>query len=174
MRKIAFMVLLFSIGTYSQSEKAIDVFDAARYGTVEQVKELELKKPDTINAISPMGFTPLILACYKGNKAVAAYLIPRVKDVDYTSSNGTALAATVVKGNFDLARLLLENKANPNLADSGGMTPLIYAIQFKNKEMVELLLKYNANKKLADGAGKMPFEYAVFTKNQEIINLFKN
>lgn len=159
--------------THAQ-EKAKDVFDTARYGTVEEMKILESKKADTINAVSKMQFTPLILACYKENIAVATYLIGKVKDINYNSPNGTALAAAVVKGNISLARMLLENKANPNLSDTGGMTPLIYAIQFKNKELVELLLKYKANKTLADGSGKMPFEYAVFTKNQEIINLFKH
>jgi len=173
MKRILFFVLLISAISYSQ-EKPKDVFDTARYGTVEEMKLLVLKNADTINAINPMQFTPLILACYKGNIAVATYLIGNVKDVNYNSSDGTALAAAVVKGHIDLVKMLLEKKADPNLADAGGMTPLIYAIQFKNKELVELLLKYNANKTLADGSGKMPFEYAVFTKNQEIINLFKH
>lgn len=54
------------------------------------------------------------------------------------------------------------------------MTPLLYAIQFKNKELIELLLRYKADKTQKDKQGKAPFEYAVDTRNQEIINLFKN
>jgi len=174
MKKISFLILFISMFSYAQENKAKDVFDIARYGTVEEMKALEIKKADTINAINQMKFTPLILACYKGNTDVASYLTRRVKDVNYNSSSGTALAATVVKGNVVLAKLLLENKADPNLADAGGMTPLLYAIQFKNVELIKLLLSYKADKKLADNSGKMPFEYAVFTKNQEIINLLKN
>jgi len=158
----------------AQENKHKDVFDVSRYGTVEEMKALEAKNSDTINSLNKMEFTPLILACYKGNTEVATYLIKRVKNVNYNSSSGTALAASVVKGNLVLSKLLLENKANPNLADAGGMTPLLYAIQFKNLELIKLLLNYKADKKLADGTGKMPFEYAVFTKNQEIINLLKN
>jgi ankyrin repeat protein len=60
------------------------------------------------------------------------------------------------------------------VANSSGVTPLIYAVQSQNKEMVELLLKNKANKTLSDKQGKTVFEYALFTKNQDIINLLKN
>lgn len=166
--------MLISVLSNAQVKESKDVFDVARYGSVEDMKLLVSKKEDTINAINPAGFSTLILACYKGNIPVAEYLIKKVKDVNFNSSSGTALAATAVKGNVDLAKMLLENKANPNIADATGMTPLLYAIQFKNKEFVELLLHFKADKTLADKSGKSPFEYAVFTKNQEIINLFKN
>ena len=173
--KITYFIFLISVVSYAQEKvKNKDIFDTARFGTIDEMKILTKKNADTINLVNNMGFTPLILACYKGNTEVAIYLIEKVKDINYTSSNGTALAATVVKGNNRLAKILLENRANPNLADATGLTPLIYAIQFKNKELVELLLKYKADKKLADTSGKMPFEYAVFTKDQEIINLIKN
>lgn len=174
MKRILLFFLLVSAFTNAQNKENKDVFNVARFGTVEEMKLLEAKKQDTINAVNPGGFTPLILACYKGNNAVAAYLIPKVKNINFNTANGSALAATCMKGNVVLTRLLLENKANPNLADVSGITPLLYAIQFKNKELVELLLKFKADKKQADNSGKSPFEYAVFTKNEEIINLFKN
>lgn len=173
--KIAYLVFFISIMSFGQEKtKGKDVFDVARSGTVDEMKALIQKKTDTINATNTMGFTPLILACYRGNTDVAVYLVDKVKDLNYSSSSGTALSAAVVKGNLFLANILLENKANPDIADQNGLTPLIYAIQFKNKELVALLLKFKANKKLPDATGKMPFEYAVFTKDQEIINLIKN
>lgn len=174
MKRIILFFLLVSVFSNAQEKENKDVFNVARFGTVEEMKLLESKNQDTINATNPAGFTPLILACYKGNTAVATYLIPKVKNINFNTSSGSALAAASVKGNVALAKLLLENKANPNLADGSGMTPLLYAIQFNNKELVELLIKFKADKKLADNSGKSPFEYAIFTKNQEIINLFKN
>ena len=167
------LVMLLSLFCTAQ-EKPKDVFDTARSGTVAQMKQLMQKDKDTINAINQHGFTPLILACYRGNKEVAEYLVKYVKDIDYNSSSGTALAAVAVKGDNGLAKLLLENKANPNIPDPTGITPLIYAIQFENKELIELLLKYKADRTKADKAGKTPYDYAVFTNNQEIINLLKN
>lgn len=174
MKKILLFFIFFTSLLNGQVKEAKDVFNVARSGSVEEMKALEIMNKDTINVINSTGFTPLILACYRGNIPVAIYLIKKVKNINYNSSSGTALAATSVKGNLELAKLLLENKADPNIADASGMTPLLYAIQFKNKELVDLLIKYKADKKMADSSGKSPFEYAVFTKNEEIINLFKN
>jgi len=176
MRTTYIILYLFSIFSYSQTKdiNQKDIFDIARFGTIQEIELLMGKNSDTINSINENGFTPLILACYKRNRNVAIYLIERVNNINYNSLSGTALAATVIKGNYELAKILLENNANPNLADENGITPLIYAIQFKNKELVELLLKFKAQKNIADAAGKKPFEYAVFTNNQDIINLIKN
>lgn len=173
MKKIL-LLLVFITGICNAQVKPKDVFDTARSGTVDQMKMLFNKNKDTINSISPMGFSPLILACYRGNTAVAEFLISNVKDINYNSSSGTALAAVSVKGNIPLAKLLLEHKADPNIADPIGMTPLMYAVQFENKELIRLLLKYTANTKQANDEGKTSLDYAAFTNNQEIINLLKN
>jgi ankyrin repeat protein len=166
---IAFMSLFFC----QAQQKQKDVFDTARGGTVEEMKALEAQNKDIINELNPAGFTPLILACYRGNNEVAAYLAPKVKDINYNSSNGTALAAAAVKGNAGMAKILLDNKANPNIADPSGLTPIMYATQFENKELIQLLIKYKADLTKKDSEGRTPYDYAVFTKNPEIINLLK-
>lgn len=172
MKKIfSFLVLLSALSNAQVKSK--DVFDVARSGTVEEMKILVQKNKDTVNLLNQSGFSPLILACYRGNTPVAEYLIKHVKDVNYNSPSGSALAAAAVKGDTGLVKMLLENKANPDLADGMGMTPLLYASQFENKEIIMLLLKYKANKKLANNEGKTAMDYAVFNKNQEIINLLK-
>ena len=140
------LTLLLAQQNIGQESKTKDVFDIARSGTVEELMNLEKNNYDILNQVSPMGFNPLILACYKGNNDVATYLIKKVKDINYKSSNGTALAAATVKGNLLLVKKLLESAANPNIPDSNGVTPLIYAIQFKNIEMIKLLLAFNADK----------------------------
>lgn len=173
MKKITLILLLITAFCHAQQKAEKDVFDTARYGTLADMQKLHAADKDIINAISPMGFTPLILACYRGNNEVAEYLAINVKNINQTSDNGTALAAVAVKGNTALAKILLENKADPNIADTMGITPLIYAIQFENKELVELLLKYKASKTVKDKEGKTPMDYAIFTNNNDIINLLK-
>jgi ankyrin repeat protein len=158
----------------SAQEKAKSIFDIARSGTVPEVQELMKQNPDVINQVNENGFSPLILACYRGNTPVAEFLITHVKNMNYASGEGTALTASVFKGDKNLTQKLLENRADPNVANSSGVTPLIYAVQSQNKEMVVLLLKNKANKALADKQGKTVFEYALFSKNQDIINLLKN
>lgn len=172
MKKLFTLLVLLSAICNAQV-KSKDVFDVARSGTVDEMAALMQLKKDTINAVNQSGFSPLILAVYRGNTPVAEYLTKNVKNINYNSPNGTALAAAAVKGNTAMVKLLLENKANPDLADAMGMTPLLYSSQFENKEIILLLLKYKANKKLANGEGKTAMDYAVFNKNQEIIDLLK-
>lgn len=161
--------MLFSITALAQK----DVFAISRNGTVTELKELMEKYPNSINNQNENGFTPLILACYRGNNEVAEFLVNNVKDIDVSSDMGTALMACAVKGNVELAKLLLEKGCNPNLTDVNGTTALIYATQFKNVELIKALLKHKADKTKIDNKGKTAFEYAVFSGNEEIINLLK-
>jgi len=173
MKKLIYLLLLCS-ALCSAQQKAKDVFDVARSGTVEEMKALVQIKKDTVNAVNAHGYSTLILACYRGNKPVAEYLASKVDNINYNSSSGTALAAAAIKGDVATVNILLENKANPDLADANGMTPLMFASQFDNKELLLLLLKYKANTTVANIEGKSAMDYAVHNKNQEIINLLKS
>lgn len=173
MRKLIFILNLFlSFSFVSAQEKSI--FDIARFGTVAEIKELMKQNPDIINQTNDHGFSPLILACYRGNVEVAKFLMDNVKDINYKSGEGTALAGLSVKYNKELVEYLLSKNADPNIADSTGATPLFWAVKFGNKELIELLLKHKADKSKKDSMGMTPFEYALQTNNKEIINLLKN
>lgn len=175
MKKIIIILSIF-LGltlTFAQ-DNAKSIFDVARTGTVGEVKELMKKDPDVINQTNENGFSPLILACYRGNVEVAKFLMDHVKDVNYKSREGTALAGLAFRYNKELVEYILKKNANPNIADATGITPLFWAVKSGNKELTELLLKYKADKTLKDSQGMTPFEYALQTNNKEIINLLKN
>jgi ankyrin repeat protein len=155
---LSFFFITFSIF----SQEKVSVYDIARKGPIDQVQAIHKETPEIINTPNEHGFSPLILACYSGNESVAQYLIEN-SNVDFVSSEGTALMAAVVKGNVKLA----------NLTNQQGTTALIYAVQFKNAELISLLLKYNASKSQLDTDGKTAFEYAVFSGDETIINLLK-
>ncbi|HCR77963.1 MAG TPA: ankyrin repeat domain-containing protein [Chryseobacterium sp.] len=171
---IVWIGIFLSFTLTNAQEKAKSIFDVARSGTVAEVKDMMKQNPDTINQTNESGFSPLILACYRGNVEVAKFLMDNVKDINYKSREGTALSGLSVKYNKDLVTYILEKKADPNIADATGSTPLFWAVKFGNKELTELLLKYKADKTLKDAQGMTPFEYALQTNNKEIINLLKN
>ncbi|RZJ99356.1 MAG: ankyrin repeat domain-containing protein, partial [Flavobacterium sp.] len=129
--------------------------------------------PKIFNTVNDGGYSPLILACYRGNNEVAQFLIENGSDINGTSSMGTPLMASVVKGNIQIVKMLLSKKAAVDLADANGITPLIYAVQFNNVELTKLLLDNNADKTKVDKSGKTAFEYAVFSGNESLINLLK-
>ncbi|MDF2931398.1 MAG: ankyrin repeat protein [Chryseobacterium sp.] len=172
-RIILFTICLLSFSFISAQETAKSVFDIARSGTVAEMKDAMKKNSNVINETNEQKYSPLILACYRGNMEVADFLIDNVNDINYNSPMGTALMAVIFKGDLKLAQKLLDNKSDINKADSHGATPLIFATKLGNVDMVKLLIKYKAEKNIIDNEGKTAFEYAVFSKNQELINQLK-
>lgn len=172
MKKLLILFFLMFFSHVFSQEKS--VFDVARSGSLEEIEILYQKNPNSIDAIDSMSFSPLILACYRGNIPVAKFIINHVKDVNYLSNEGTALAGICINYNRELAELLLQKNANPNIADSNGTTPLIWAVKKGNEELIKLLLQYNANKSHKDELGFTAFEYAIKSKKTNIITLLKN
>ena len=168
---ILLLFLLFGVLGFSQQK---DVFDIARSGTLDEMKTLVDQSPDVINSISPMGFSPLILACYRGNVEVAKYLIDQTKDVNYLSPEGTALSSLCINYNKELVEKILAKNADPNIQDSHGNTPLLWAVKRNNIELVKLLLKNKADISIKDSLGISAFEYDLKSNNNELINLLKH
>jgi len=171
MRKSLFFIVFFmsAIQAFSQS----DVFNIARSGTLEELKAVMKNEPDIINKTNPDGYSPLILACYKGNVEVAGFLIKNVKDINFTTPMGTALMAATVKKNTEIVKLLLENKANPNITDANGSTALIYASIFKSYDIAELLVKYKSDDTLKDNRGNSAFDYAILADDDKLVQILK-
>lgn len=167
---VLFSLIVFQ---FSFSQQKTDVFGVARTGTVEEVKEILKLNPKAFQVVNKDGFSPLILACYRGNNDVAKFLIENGSDLNASSTMGTALMAAVVKGNDEIVKILLDKNANINATDANGTTALMYAVQFQNEELIKLLFEYNADKSKIDKNGKTAFEFAVFSKNEIIINLLK-
>lgn len=162
--------MIFGLG-FSQTK---NVFDIARSGTLDEMKTLVSQNPDIINSKNERGFTPLILACYRGNTEVAKYLIDNVKDLNYVSQEGTALSSLCINYNKELVEKMLSKNANPNIQDSFGNTPLLWAVKRNNMELVSILLKNKADVNIKDSMGVSAFEYALKSNNNELINLLKH
>jgi len=174
MKRVALLFSFFlTLSLICAQEKTKSIFDIARNGTVDEVKEQMKQNPDIINQTNENGFSPLILACYRGNVKVAEFLIDHVKDINYKSQEGTALAGLSVKYNKDLVLYILSKNADPNIADATGSTPLFWAVKFGNLELTRLLLQYKADQSIKDAQGMTPFEYALQTNNKDLINLLK-
>jgi uncharacterized protein len=171
MKSITVLTLVFlSFSAYCQ----LDVFDVARKGSIDQLKELVEINKDTINSINARGDSPLILACYYGNKEVAEYLIDNVNDVNYITPNGTALIAASYTKNKDIVIKLLTQTSNIDLVDQNGKSALVFAIMANDFEIVEILIKKGASTDLKDKSNKACIDYALESKNQKIIDLVRN
>src|SRR5262245_40674165 len=76
------------------------------------------------------GMTPLLYAVREGPAAVAAALLDAGVDVNQRKGGdqASALLVATVNGQFDLAAMLLERGANPNLMAENGAAPLYATI----------------------------------------------
>lgn len=167
-----YFLIIFLIASTSIFSQAT-IFDVARKGTVTEMNAILSNAPELIDSLTPQGFTPLILACYNGNVAVATFLVKQKANVNFNSSNGTALMAAIVKNDKAMASLLLEAKTNVDLQDGNGFTALHYAIQFRNYEMIALLLQFQTNPNIKDNSGMSATDYALKLKDEQIQQLLK-
>ena len=173
MKQIILFIYFIVFSAFSQAQDK-NVFDIARKGTLSDIQEIFNQTPDLINSINDNKATPLILACYRNNEAVALYLSDKVSNINYNSGMGTALMAAIMSGNKVIIEKLISKKADLDQTDTQGKTALIYAAFNNNTEIVQMLLKAGANKKLADTENRTALEYAKFNKNTQLIILLDN
>lgn len=134
---------------YSPDGLARAIATACNHGHTEVVRELarladEKAFVDSGNLRSSL----LINAASRGNLEMVHVLLegrPNVNEVETLEfpsgyfKSYTALTEAVENGHFAVARLLLENGADPNLE-----SPLFEAVRMNNKALVQLLVEYGA------------------------------
>jgi len=89
-----------------------------------------------------------------------------VSPVEYSSP----LMMAVSGGHIEIAQLLLNAGADPNILEGEGVTPLVEAVEKDDIEMVKFLLK-NGAKIDIDGMFYKPLDIAKKKGNSEIIKL---
>ncbi|MDQ6707619.1 MAG: ankyrin repeat domain-containing protein, partial [Acidobacteriota bacterium] len=114
----------------------------------------------------------LIEAVQNEDRGAVAALIGNKVDVNAQEDDGaTPLAWAVVRCNLELAKLLLEAGANPNLANEQGIGPLNIAITNGSPGMVELLLGKGADANIARESGETPLMTAARLGQIEIMKM---
>ena len=166
-----FQIILLLLLCTSLKAQVKNVFDVARKGTITEIEAIYKQNPELINTVNDNNATPLILACYRNNEAVALYLSDKVANINYNFGMGTALMAAIMSGNKIIIEKLISKKADLDQTDTQGKTALIYAAFNNNTEIVQMLIKAGANKKLADKENRTALDYAKFNKNTQLIIL---
>jgi len=136
---------------------ALDIFEAAALGEEDRLREVLDADPTGSTAYSGDGFTALHFAAFFGRPDAVALLIERGAEVDAFGRGwmtGTALHSAVSRLQSDVARILLEAGANPDVRQSAGWTPLHAAAMNGDLVSVELLLAAGADPGAANDEGR--------------------
>jgi hypothetical protein len=117
---------------------------AGAEGRVEILK-MTLAAGADLKSTNRYGGTALIPACHHGHVEAVKVLLETTIDVDHVNNLGwTALLEAVILGDggpvhTEIVRLLLEARANPNIADRDGRIPLAHARRLGHDAIAGLL-----------------------------------
>ncbi|MFT3893441.1 MAG: ankyrin repeat domain-containing protein [Anaerolineales bacterium] len=142
---------------------AINIFEAAATGKINNVIRLLARDPQLVNAYTEDGFQPLGLACFFGHFDAAEYLVKAGAPVNAQSRNGLKAApiqSAAAGGHRKIVKMLLEYNADPNIREQGGYTPLHAAAQNGDEEMIRTLIYGGADLTIKSNDGKLPLDLA--------------
>ena len=118
--------------------------DAGRGGSFrpppEQPDSAEAPPPPTITTLSSNeqignqgGLTALHLAARQGHIEAALQLVEGGADIDHVTEGdlSSPLLVAVINGNYDLAKMLLEHGADPNILSDDGAGPLFATLNIE-------------------------------------------
>lgn len=171
MKTVLFLILFTNqlSGAFAQ-----DIFAAARTGDIKRLDALIKINPDTVNSINQSGFAPLIIAGYRNQIAAVEFLLKHQAEVNASSPEGPAILGVCYKGNLELAKLLIDYKADVNAKNESGTTALMYAAGSGNLSLVKLLLAHGAKKGAEEKSGKTALSYAKINGSKEMIDLLSD
>lgn len=152
---------------------------ASRCGKVSLVQMLLDEKADP-NTTDQKGESALMMASNSSLGEVVEVLLDGGATIDLAvhlpndnQDGWTALTYAVVAGNSSVVKLLLERKADPNLADQDGCTPLMQAAANGEESSVTLLLEMKADPTQTSKEGFTALSLAQDGQMQQVIALLE-
>ncbi len=155
----------------AQEHKSMAV--ALKEDTVQTVVTL-IDKGMSPNATNEAGKPYLLLAASAGDTDIVGTFISYLANVNVTDSDGqTPLMAAAIASHSDIITLLLDRKADPNLAltrgESQGMTALHFAAERGNADILLKLLQHGALPDTADAKGRTVLMLAAASGHEQAV-----
>ena len=138
------------------------------------IVKLFIKAGFSASELDELGTPVLSLAVRERHVEMVKTLIKEGAALDIASKdrNYTALMDAAQIGEVEIAKILLEHKANPNIQSKDGQTALILAVGRQDVGIIEMLLENHSDYNLKDSMGMSSLDYANLFRNEEILRLF--
>jgi ankyrin repeat protein len=136
--------------SYTYDDDSPNGFTELHYAVMEnnaeKVSRIIKRNPESLLEVNAHGNNALHLAVYNNNKKIINILLAAQLDVNQVNNNQDTALHIAIDWGYDnsLAALLKDKKTDLNKADSLGRTPLVMAIQNRDRSAIQLLLDHGA------------------------------
>lgn len=140
-----------------------NLFDAA---------ELYVKAGMDVDTPGEAGWTPLLVATFNGNEAIAELLLGRGANPFATDGAGyTPLHWSAFNGFIRVTQILIGKRVGIDAINRYGWTPLLQAAARGHTEVCTMLIDAGARATVSDKEGWTPLHKAVANKHMEVVEL---
>jgi ankyrin repeat protein len=164
-------------GAQLRTDDSVAFISALRSGESGKALQLLQSRPTLINARDAKGDTALIIAIAEREDSWTPHLLREGADPNLpsTRTGDTPLLTAARAGYEEAVDWLIGLKVKVDAANRMGETPLIIAVQQRNRRLVERLLAAGANPDKTDSAaGYSARDYAKRdTRSREILRLIE-
>jgi ankyrin repeat protein len=173
-RRAALPIALLLFFATPLSLEAQSIFEAARDGDANVVRQLLASETDLVVQTDERGRTPLHYAAAHGHVEVCAALTEAGAGLNVADEDGeTPLHSAIRRNQTAAAEFLLEQDADTELRNAYGRTPLLLvARETGNIEMARLLIAGGADVNAMDRFGAPPLGLAAWRGFRGLVNLF--
>lgn len=104
---------------------------------------------------------------------VKQYIATNPNNVNIKNGCGLSLVQhSCMYSQYDIADFLLNNGANPNLPNVGGLTCMHWVVSNNDERFIPLLLKWKCDPKAKNLAGKTPLEHSILWKKYDVYSKY--
>ena len=154
----------FLLVELARTGTALDIFEAAAAGDLKSLQKAIDANPDSVQAFSGDGWTPLHLAAAFGTPEAARLLLEKGASVHAVSKNPQANqplhAALALGRNPETISLLLKAGSDPNAKQTAGYTAIFSAAAANRRDLAELLIASGANPAIQNDFGQTAAGFA--------------
>ena len=162
---IMLLIILLSLSLSTAQE----IFQYAREGNLEKLRELTADDIELVNITDDDSNTPIFYASLGGQLDVIKFLIEKGAKADLKNTSAeTPLHYAAYGGSTNVTQFLIKKGLEVNAKNLYGYSPLHYAVLAGKKDAADILVSSGADINLKTGQGNTPLDLAIENKNDNL------